>query len=269
MNIRSKRILITRPRGQAAGFAASLRQTGALPLIFPTIEIVPTEDNPELDQALKNLSHFDWLILTSANGVHSVWKRMRDLHMPDVPLPVKIAAIGPKTATAIREHGWQVDFVPDAYVAEAILPGLGELAGRRFLLLRAAIARPALAESIRAGGGEAHEIPVYHTIQGMPDEDEWAAFRAGVDVVTFTSSSTVRYFATMVREKKFDLHSLPGKPLIACIGPITAQTARELGLEVTVQAKTYTTQGLIDALQAFPESVPNERLQITNQSRKQ
>jgi uroporphyrinogen-III synthase len=144
--------------------------------------------------------------------------------------------------------GVQPEFVPDEYVAEAILPGLGELQGCRVLLLRADLARPALPQAIRQSGGEAHEIAVYNTVAAELDPEALEALRQGVDVVAFTSSSTVRNFVSLVRQAGLDPAALPGNPLYACIGPVTAQTAREEGLPVSLVADEYTTEGLIKAL---------------------
>jgi uroporphyrinogen-III synthase len=120
------------------------------------------------------------------------------------------------------------------------------------LLLRADIARPALTEAIRHAGGEAHEIPVYRTLAGEPDSTAIEALREGVDMVTFTSSSTVRHFIDLVRRGGLDPVHLPGDPRFVCIGPITAKTAEEEGLPVALTAKEYTTNGIIQALLEAP-----------------
>jgi len=251
MDLNGKRILITRPRSQSAGVARRLEALGAIPILFPVIEIAPVKVSRTLDKALRQLDQYNWLVLTSANGVQATWKRLGDLHITALPEGLKVAAIGPKTAAALRSVGVQPDFVPDEYVAEAILPGLGELRGCRVLLLRADLARPALPQAIRQGGGKAHEIAVYNTVAAEPDIEGLEALRQGVDVVTFTSSSTVRNFISLVRHADLDPAALPGKPLYACIGPVTAQTAREEGLSPALVAREYTTEGLIKALLEF------------------
>jgi uroporphyrinogen III methyltransferase / synthase len=251
MDLQGKRILITRPRAQSAGFARRLEALGAVPILFPVIEIAPVKVSRALDQALRELDQYDWLVLTSANGVQVTWKRLSDLHIQALPEGLKVAAIGPKTAAALRSLGVKPDFVPDEYVAEAILPGLGELRGCRVLLLRADLARPALPQAIRQGGGVATELAVYNTVAAEPDPKALEALRQGVDVVTFTSSSTVRNFVHLVRRAGMEPAALPGNPLCACIGPITAQTAREEGLSPDLVASEYTTEGLINALLDF------------------
>ena len=248
MDLRAKRILITRPRAQSAGFARHLKELGAIPILFPVIEIAPVKVSLALDKALRQLDQYDWLVLTSANGVQVTWKRLSDLQIPALPEGLKVAAIGPKTAAALRSVGVSPDFIPDEYVAEAILPGLGDLQGCRVLLLRAEMARQALPQAIRQGGGVATEIAVYNTVAADPDPEGLQALRRGVDVVTFTSSSTVRNFIKLVRQAGLDPAALPGEPLYACIGPVTAQTAREEGLSPALVASEYTTEGLIKAL---------------------
>ena len=153
-----------------------------------------------------------------------------------------MAAIGPATATALRQRGVQVCLVPAEYRAEAILDEIGDVAGQTILLPRADIARPALAEGLRDKGAQVDEVPAYRTVPATPAPAAFDALRAGVDVITFTSSSTVRNFVTQTAGLSY------GQPLIACIGPVTAATARELGLCVDVVAKEYTVEGLLDAL---------------------
>jgi uroporphyrinogen-III synthase len=246
-----KRVLITRPRPQAGEFAAALQQAGFEAVFFPVIEIRPVEDPSQLDSALSCLKRYDWLVLTSVNGVQAVWERLEHLGIPGLPEGLSVAAIGPKTAEALLDRGVTPDYVPDEYIAEAILPGLGDLRGRSVLLPRAELARKALAEAVERGGAWAHEITAYHTIPASPDEEGLSALRKGVDVVTLTSSSTAHNFSALVRAAGMDPLHLPGDPLYACIGPITTASARQEGLPVEVVASTYTTQGLLEALQAF------------------
>ncbi len=243
-----RRVLITRPRAQAAAFAAGLKAAGFEPISFPVIEIRPLEDPTELDQALSALAHYDWLIFTSVNGVEVVWERMERLSLPAIPNTLRVAAIGPKTGEALKQRGVTPAFIPDEYVAEAILPGLGDLRGQRVLLPRAEIARRALPEAIRAAGGVVHEIAVYRTLPETAKAEGLDALKAGVDVVTFTSPSTVQNFVKIIRLNGLDPMQLPGKPKIACIGPITREAAQAEGFSVAVVAKEYTTAGLVEAL---------------------
>jgi uroporphyrinogen-III synthase len=248
------KVLITRPQAQSASFAAVLAQAGFTPVFFPVIEIRHRQDNFELDEALANLWSYDWVIFTSVNGVETVFERGFPGKSARTWLYPKIAAIGPKTSAALQERGFNPDFVPGEFVAEAILPGLGNLVGSRVLLPRAEIARKALPEAIHRAGGRVHEIAVYHTLPATPNPAGIAALMAGVDWITFTSPSTVENFIAIVRQQGLDPLDLPGKPQIACIGPITAQAAGEAGYADTIIARQYTTEGLLEALrQAQPD----------------
>lgn len=249
-----KRVLITRPRAQADAFAERLRNSGFEPIFFPVIEIQPIKNNVALERALEKLNCYEWVVFTSVNAVEVVFDEKYLALSEDVAKSKqwerkrRVAAIGPKTAEALQARGVTPDFVPEEYVAEAILPGLGDLRGRWVLLPRAEITRKALPEAIVSAGGIAHEIAVYRTVPAQPEPDGLAALRAGVDVVTLTSSSTVQNFAAIVRENGLDPLNLPNDPLFACIGPITEQAAREEGLTRLVVAKEYTTDGLIEAI---------------------
>ena len=252
------KVLITRPRNQADSFADTLASAGFEPIFFPVIEIRPFEENIALDRAIAKLDCYDWVVFTSVNGVDAFFKRFilhrratenaekNKINLSDSV--VKIAAIGPKTAQSLEDHGVTPDFVPDEYVAEAILPGLGDLRGRWVLLPRAEIARKALPEAIVAAGGVVHEIAVYQTLPAEPDSSGLAALKSGVDAVTFTSPSTVENFVETVRRAGLNPVQLPKNPLIACIGPITQKAAQEAGYSDIVVAEEYTTEGIVALL---------------------
>jgi uroporphyrinogen III methyltransferase/synthase len=245
------KVLITRPRNQADSFADALTDTGFEPIFFPVIEIRPFEENVALDRAIAKLSCYNWIVFTSVNGVDAFFERIES------PSPfqgegtgVRVAAIGPKTAHSLVTYGITPDFVPDEYVAEAILPGLGDLRGRWVLLPRAEIARKALPEAILEAGGVAHEIAVYQTVPAEIDQDGLAALRTGVDAITFTSPSTVENFVALVRRAGLDPLQLPGTPRIACIGPITQKAAEEAGFVDVLVAEEYTSEGIVDLLRS-------------------
>jgi uroporphyrinogen-III synthase len=240
------KVLITRPRSQADLFADALANAGFEPIFFPVIEIRPFEENVALDRAIEKLKCYDWVVFTSVNGVDAFFEHLAS------PFPfqgegpgVRVAAIGPKTAQSLEVRGVTPDFVPEEYVAEAILPGLGDLRGRWVLLPRAEIARKALPDTIVAAGGVAHEIAVYQTLPAKPDPDGLAALKSGVDTVTFTSPSTVENFVEIVRRVGLNPVQLPGNPLIACIGPITQKAAQEAGFSDIVVAEEYTSEGIV------------------------
>lgn len=236
-----KKILITRARAQADEFADKVRRAGFQPIYFPVIEIKPVKNNTALERALSRLGCYEWIVFTSTNTVEVVLSQFPSLDWGNI----KIAAIGPKTAEALKSRGIEPDFVPQEYVAEAILPGLGDLAGNWILLPRAEIARKELPEAICNAGGVPHEITVYQTLPAEPDIEGLEALRGGVDVVTFTSASTVENFIAIARKNNLDPMNLPNHPMIACIGPVTESAAREAGFTKIVVAEEYTTEGLL------------------------
>ena len=242
-----KRILITRPRAQAGEFAGKLSAAGFEPVYFPVIEIKPVENNIALERALSKLDCYDWIVFTSVNAVEVVFGNYSHLVFAE-GVGTRFAAIGPKTADSLKTRGVVPDFVREEYVAEAILPGLGDLIGKWVLLPRAEIARKALPEAIFHAGGSPHEITVYKTLPSIPNPDGLEALRSGVDAITLTSPSTVQNFVAIAEQNGLDPRKLPNQPVFACIGPITEQAAREAGLPNLVVAKEYTTDGLLAVL---------------------
>jgi uroporphyrinogen III methyltransferase/synthase len=261
-----KRVLITRTRRQSSNLARLLTEQGAIPIELPAIEIEPVEDTRALDAAIDRLldGAYAWYGFTSANAVELYFERLRDRGADARAFGgAQVFAIGPATAEALREHGITADVVPGEYVAEAVvealrpdpggqagsLTGGGVRPGDRVLLPRAESARPELVTGLEALGAAVDEIPVYRAaVPSDPDPETLAAVREGrIDIVTFTSSSTVRNLLSLLGE---DARALTGnpRPLIACIGPITAKTARESGLTVDVVAEEYTVEGLVEAL---------------------
>lgn len=249
-----KRILITRPRAQADEFAEKLRTAGFEPIFFPVIEIQPIENNVALQRALSKLECYDWIVFTSVNAVDVLFDAIAGSEVAHNDLPLNVAAIGPQTAKALQVHGITPDFVPPEYVAESILPGLGDLRGKWVLLPRAEIARKALPEAICEAGGIPHEIAVYKTLPVQPAPEDVEALKSGVDVITLTSPSTVQNFIVIARQNGLDPLNLPGNPLFSCIGPVTEQAARAAGLVNLVTAKEYTTEGLIQLISSLEAS---------------
>ncbi len=241
--LRGLRIIVTRASEWAGEFSQRLAALGAQPLEMPAIRIAPVEDTGPLDGAIAQLSGYDWAIFTSQNGVSAFWQRLEALGLDGRALhPLRIAAIGPATAAALRARGIEPDYVPEEFVAEAILAGIGDVAGQRILLPRADIARPLLAEGLRARGAIVDEIAAYRTLPAdgpLPDPDRLRQ----ADAITFTSSSTVRHFVQAAGGPE----ALRGL-VVACIGPITAATCREVGLTPHVVAEEYTLEGLVQAL---------------------
>lgn len=249
-----RRILVTRTRSQAGELAALLAEEGAEAIEFPTISIEPVADAAALDAAL--LAAYDWIVFTSANGVQAAWARLAALGRDARAFAgARLCAIGPATAAELARRGLIADFVPAEYVAEAVVAGLDVAAGQRVLLPRADIARPDLAEGLRRRGARVDEVVAYRTrIAGPADPRaaEIAAMlaRGEIDALTFTSSSTVRGFAAALGLADGGRPRGWAWPRVACIGPITARTAREMGAPVDVVAETYTLPGLVAALKS-------------------
>jgi uroporphyrinogen-III synthase len=244
------RVLVTRPEKDAPDFSQALQKVGAKAVFLPAIEIKPVTDNGTIDQAISSLHRYDWLILTSANATAVFLERKAALGIGGLPEKLKVAAIGPRTAARLQEAGITPDFIPQAYVTEAILPGLGEPSGKWFLIPAADIAHDTLPKAIRDADGIAHVVIAYHTVPASPNSNGLAALQEGVDWITFTSGSTARNFVMLVRDAGLDPFNLPGSPQIACIGPKTARSAQVLGFHVDVVAETHTAAGLVQAIES-------------------
>jgi uroporphyrinogen III methyltransferase / synthase len=243
------RVLVTRSREQASVLSAQLQALGAEAVELPTIHIVPPDDWAPLDAAIDELAGYDWVVFTSVNGVSHFWGRLNAAGLDSRALGgLRLAAIGPATAAELGAHGLQADYMPGQYVAEAVAVGLGDVRGLRILLPRADIARPALADLLRAGGAHVVEVAAYRTLQPSSDPDDLRDLLASVSAVTFTSSSTARNLAAMARQAGLDLPHALQHATVACIGPITGQTAAELGLRVDLVAAEYTIEGLVETL---------------------
>ena len=253
----SKRVLITRPEDQAEGFAQKLRALGAEPVVLPAIELRPPEDWAPMDRALHGLAEgaYDWVVFTSANGVRFTLKRLQELELGSEPLKgVKIAAIGPATAHALQREGFEVALVPETFIAEAIAAGL-DAHRKRVLLLRANIARKDLQDFLRVQGAYVEEVAAYRTRPARLEPERVREALKGVDVVTFTSGSTVHALLEALKDQRELLNGV----IVACIGPITARAAREQGLLVHVEAREHTVDGLIRALVEFFAKEVRER----------
>jgi uroporphyrinogen-III synthase len=187
------------------------------------------------------------VIFTSANGVQIFWQRLAATGCHSSAFQgVRVAAVGPATAQTLRQHGVEPDFVPAEFVGQAVIAGLGDVAGSHILLPRAEIASQELIEKVAAQGGIVTDIPIYRTLPAEIDAESLAELRHGVDAITFTSASTVRNFVAAVKDQ-----ALFEDAIIACIGPVTAETARQLGLNVAIMAAEHTVDGLIQALVAY------------------
>lgn len=250
-----KRIVVTRAAHQAQAFCDHLQERGAEPLFYPCIAIEPPEDIQPLDQALREAAagQFDWLVLTSANTVMVLAERLGELGITLKDIAnLRVAAIGPATAEEAQQQlGLSVDVLPEEYVAEALAEAIQPKAGTRILLPRAEVARPDLIKRLSAAGAKVTVVTAYQTVIGQGGVDLPALLEDGtVDAVTLTSSSTARNFVVRLVQDGGHLSSLQGV-CVACIGPITAKTAREVELTVDVVAEDYTLDGLIEALELY------------------
>jgi uroporphyrinogen III methyltransferase/synthase len=248
-----RRIVVTRAREQASDFKTLLAELGACCIEFPTIGIEPPPSWEPLDAGVSHLQTYDWVVFTSVNGVRFFMERLRFAGLDARQLHgLRLAAIGPKTAEALEQRGLRPDLVPEEYRAESILDGLSseQLKGRRFLLPRAMVARDVLPETLRRKGAHVDVVPAYQTVLPRERSTEVAErLRSGeVDCLTFTSSSTVSNFFSLFENDSI-IPLLKGV-CIACIGPITAKTAQQHGLEVDVMPSEYTIAGLARAISA-------------------
>jgi len=248
-----RRVLVTRAAEQAGVLSHALAEAGAEPIELPAIEIVPRIDKKALQQAFDRLdaSEYDWLIFSSANGVDIFFAELRRAGKDARAIGrARVCAIGPATAIALSRHGIHADLVPERYLAEGVVEALAErgIMGQRVLWPRARGARRALVAGLQRLGATVDEVPLYSaSVPKEIDAEAMARLRAGdVDIVTFASSSAVRNLLKMLGGDGTALE----KPLIACIGPVTASTARRAGLRVDVEAPEYTIEGLLAALRA-------------------
>lgn len=242
-----KRVLVTRPAHQSEAFAQELWSLGAQPVLAPTIEIAAPDDPEPARRALQRLHTYRWIVFSSANGVKACFEALQASGRDARALGgVRVAAIGPKTAQALHAHGITPDLVPAAYIAEELAAELlaHTRPGERLLVYRAQSAREELIALLAAQGRDVEVVAAYKTL--LAQRPQLAQEVADCDVVTFTSASTVHGFVRNLGAAAGE--AVSGK-LVACIGPITAQSAREAGLHVDVVAQTFTADGLLAALE--------------------
>ncbi len=253
-----KKIIVTRASGQASEFSHLLEKKGACPIQFPTIEMVPPDSWEALDRAIQSIEKYDWLIFTSANGVKYFLKRVKE-NRKDIRClkGINLCAIGPKTAAVLERLSVRVDFIPSEYKAEAIIEKLGtnKIKGNKILIPRAAVAREVLPEELVKLGATVDVVDAYKTIE--PEERKSSVIREmlknkEIDVITFTSSSTVTNFLKVFNDQ--EISDLISNVTIACIGPITAKTAEKYGLKTSIIPENYTIEAFSDAIADFFQS---------------
>jgi uroporphyrinogen III methyltransferase/synthase len=250
-----KRIVLTRAREQAAEFARLLSAFGAEPIMAPTIKIVPPLSWDALDRALQGLSGYSWLLFTSVNGIAPFMERLRHARKDVRALAhLQVGAIGPRTADELVRYGITADLIPSEFQAEGMVAAMSrhDLQQAKILIPRAEVARDVLPEQLRLKGATVDVIPVYRTV--MPESDlsrlKEQIEAGAIDVVTFTSSSTVSNFVELLGGAA-EARRTGAKTTIACIGPITARTAEEHGLSVTIMPGENTVPALAQAIVRF------------------
>lgn len=248
-----KGVVVTRAREQSSDSASLLEERGANVIQFPTIEIAPLEDYSEVRAVLRDLAAYGLVVFTSVNGVRHFWLQLRELGLDSRALGgLKVAAIGPATADALRANGVEPDFIPEKFVAESAAKGIlalygGNMTDMRVLLPRAKMARDVLPQALEAAGAQVRVLPVYETVpSGARREEVLAKLEAGeIQCITFGSSSTVTNFLAQIPAETLKI--FPGLKL-ACIGPVTAATLEAAGLTCHIQPAEYTIPGLVQAL---------------------
>ena len=249
MPLSGLRVIVTRSADQAIFLSNKLRNLGATTIEIPMIEIVPPSDTDSMDSSIRNLSKYDWVIFTSVHGVEFFLQRMAILQIPISCLcSVRIAAIGSATSAAIQSIGRSPDYVPSRFLSENIAAGLDGLQGKRVLLPRADIASKKLPLLLRDKGASVDEVVAYRTVlpRELTRDRLKSVLKTGVDVIIFTSPSTVRNFANALGHASVtkDLSNVR----IACIGPVTAEAARQLGMAVDVVANPHTIDALVEVI---------------------
>jgi len=245
-----KGVVITRPERQAEELAALLRERGARVISFPTIEIVPPEDSGDLDRAIRHIEEYQWIIFTSANGVRSFFQRFLDLRGDVRDLRgIRICTIGPATRACVEGYHIPVDLVPGEYLSEGVVGAFRDLdmTGKKVLLPRADIAGDVIPEGLSALGARVDVAVAYRTVSPAGDGREIRELMESgkVDVLTFTSPSTVHNFMDIVGGRE----AIPDHVKIACIGPVTERACMEAGLRVDIMQGPYSIPGLVEAIE--------------------
>jgi len=244
--LKGKKILLTRPKDQNKEWAERLESLGAIPVLFPLIEITAAQDSSEIEEVLSQIYQYDWIVFTSINAArHSLEILNKILLMSH---KIYIAAIGSKTAAYLEDHGLEVDFMPLIFTSANLADEIDDIQNKKILLPRTNIADDNFTAELRQRGATVKEITVYNTHIVNDKHDELQKIvDEGLDVITFASPSAVEAFYEMGIDKKNDK--------IACIGPVTADKATKLGLGVDIIADKYTTEGLTEAMLDYFENI--------------
>ena len=258
--LKGVRVLVSRAKEQAGVLSAALRAQGASVLEIPFIEIREPQSFAPLDTAIRNVLNYDWLILTSVNGVNALFTRLEKLKLrADLLGKLKISAIGPATKKAIEVEELKVAVTPKEYVAEAVVDALAsKVNGKRVLLVRAKVARDVIPTELRKAGATVDVVEAYETV--VPEKsrgrlmDALHSLKNKPHVITFTSSSTVRNFVDLMGKREA-ARAFKSGVRSASIGPVTSETLREFKLPVDIQAAEYTIPGLVTAITSAREKL--------------
>lgn len=246
------RVLVTRTINQAEIFSHKLLAAGFVPVEFPTIQLIPLSWQP-LDAALAVLGNFDWLIFTSSNAADFFLQRFTALKLSADSLP-PIAAIGTATAARLAAHRIPVAFVPDEFTGTALLPGMGDLVGKKVLLPRTKIGRSDLPDLLKAQGAKVVEVWLYDTITAVPAPESLMTFSESFAAITFTSPSSIHNFLKIMtahaHQLPMPIEAILQAAQIVCIGPVTADAARAAGLPNVLIPAEYTIDGMVQLLTA-------------------
>jgi uroporphyrinogen-III synthase len=250
------RVLVGRAWHQASTLSVGLQALGAEVIEIPFIEIRKPRSYKPFDAALKHISEYDWLILTSVNGAEALASRVKHLRIASAGLKhLKVAAIGPATRTAVEKLGLAVAVVPQRYIAESVVESLREqVNGKRVLLARAKVARDVIPRELRKMGARVDVVEAYETVVPKSSKARLKSvmndLKLRPHVITFTSSSSVRNCVELLRGQECPRHTVLDGIRLASIGPVTSATLRELGLPVHIEAEEYTIPGLIRAIES-------------------
>ena len=241
-----KKILNTRAMSQASKLTKKLENLGAEVIEFPTIKITsPTDNFLKLDAEIKNLRGYDWIIFTSVNGVEKFFERLKNFKLDARAIEnSKVAAIGSATAERLEKFGIITDLVPKEFYAESLIESLKKISPKNILIIRAEVARDILPTELKKFGAEVKVIPAYKTVSAVENVEEMKNLlnEGAIDFVTFTSSSTVENFVKAMGAE------ILRKTKTAAIGPITAQTLKNFGIDADIVAEKFTIDGLVEAL---------------------
>lgn len=258
------RVLVSRAKKQAGALSSTLKELGCQVIDIPFIEIRKSSSFKPLDTALRSLASYDWLILTSVNGVQAMFERMAKRKLDSSALAhLKIAAIGPATKGAIEKHGLVVTITPKEYVAESVVNSLQtRVKGKRVLLVRAKVARDVIPRELRKAGATVDVIEAYETVVPKQSKERLQKALGGKrkpHAITFTSSSTVKNFVSLMglRGARAALKRVAPNHGVhsASIGPVTSATLREFGLPVDIEAKQFDIPGLVAAIVAHKSKI--------------